>query len=140
MAIAIASMFLGKDAAEGRITQQIEIAVGPTVSDAIQGTLAYTYRTGSSVWATIIAIVILIFAAMGFFSQLRSDLNTIWDVSPRPGRGLWGTLRDRFLSFVAVLGACLLLLTSLLASTGLSAVASILRPLKSPQVFTYGRH
>lgn len=116
MAIAVASMFLGQDAAEGRITQQIENAVGPTVANAIQGTLAYTYRSGSGTWTSILGIAILFIAAMGFFGQLQSALNTIWEVKPKPGRGLWGTLRDRFLSFLAVLAACSLLLASLLAS------------------------
>jgi len=122
LSVAAASMFLGKSAAEGRIEQQIKNSVGPTVADAIQGTLAYNYRRGSGEWATIIGIAILIFAAMGFFSQLQSALNKIWKVRPKPGRGLWGTLRDRFMSFVAVLGACLLLLASLLISATLSAL------------------
>jgi membrane protein len=126
LSVAVASMFLGKGAAEGRIEQQIKNSVGPTVAEAIQGTLAYSYRRGSGEWATLIGIVILILAAMGFFSQLQSALNKIWKVRPKPGRGLWGTLRDRFMSFVAVLGACLLLLASLLVSATLSAVVHAL--------------
>ncbi len=126
LSVAVASVFLGKSAAEGRIEHQIKTSVGPTVADAIQGTLAYSYRHGSGAWATIIGIGILILAAMGFFSQLQSALNKIWKVRPKPGRGLWGTLRDRFMSFVAVLGACLLLLASLLVSATLSALVHAL--------------
>ena len=122
LSVAVASTVLGKGAAEGRIEQQIKNSVGPTVADAIQGTLADSYRRGSGTWATIVGIVILVFAAMGFFSQLQSALNRIWKVRPKPGRGYWGTLRDRFLSFVAVLGASLLLLASLLVSATLSAL------------------
>jgi membrane protein len=132
MAIAVASMFLGQDAAEGRITRQIENAVGPTVANAIQGTLAYTYRSGSGTWTSILGSAILFIAAMGFFGQLQSALNTIWEVKPKPGRGLWGTLRDRFLSFLAVLAACSLLLASLLASAVFSALAGILPPSEIP--------
>jgi len=132
MSIAVAGMFLGKEAAEGQIKEQIQSAVGPTVADAIQGMLAYTYRSGSGLWATVVGIVVLIFAATGFFSQLQSSLNTIWDVQPKPGRGIWGTVKDRFWSFLAVFGACLLLLASLLTNVALSALASILPEAQVP--------
>ena len=38
------------------------------------------------------------------FAQLQDALNTIWEVAPKPGRGLLGVLQDRFLSFTMVLG------------------------------------
>ncbi|MHB0956210.1 MAG: YihY/virulence factor BrkB family protein [Pirellulaceae bacterium] len=126
LTIAIASKFLGRDAAEGRIKQQIETTVGPTVAEAIQSMLAYNYRSGAGLLASIIGVVVLLVAAMGFFGQLQSALNTIWDVRPKPGAGWWRTVQDRFLSFLAVLGACLLLLAGLLASAAMSALANIL--------------
>jgi membrane protein len=41
-------------------------------------------------------------------------LNTIWGVKAKPGRGIWGFLRNRFLSFTMVAGVCFLLLVSLI--------------------------
>jgi len=40
-------------------------------------------------------------------------LNTIWGVKAKPGLGIWGFLRSRFLSFAMVAGVCFLLLVSL---------------------------
>jgi membrane protein len=48
-------------------------------------------------------------------------MNTIWEVQPKPGRGLLGILKDRFLSFAMVLGTGFLLLTSLVLSTAVAA-------------------
>ncbi len=43
-------------------------------------------------------------------SQLQDALNIIWDVKPKPGRGVPGVLKDRFWSFVMVLAVGALLL------------------------------
>jgi membrane protein len=126
LTVAVASMFFGPGAAEGRITEQISYAVGPTVAEAIQGTLRYTYQSGSSTWATVVSVVILLFGATGFFSQLQSGLNAIWRVRAKPGRGLWGTLRGRVFSFLAVLGVLAMILASLLVNTIMLAVARLL--------------
>ena len=47
------------------------------------------------------------------FGQLQDALNTIWGVKAKPGTGIWGFLRARFLSFAMVGGICFLLLVSL---------------------------
>jgi membrane protein len=126
LTVAVASMFFGPGAAEGRITEQISYAVGPTVAGAIQDTLRYTYQSGSNAWATVVSVVILLFGATGFFNQLQSGLNAIWRVRPKPGRGIWGTLRGRVFSFLAVLGVLAMILASLLVNTAMMAVAGLL--------------
>lgn len=123
MTIAIASLILGKEAAQVQLAQRIADAVGPTVAQAIESTLSYAYSSGSGTTATIISCVLLLFAATGLFSQLQDALNTIWDVKPKPGRGLLGVLKDRFWSFVMVLviGAlllCLLVVHAVVLSVG----------------------
>ena len=62
--------------------------------------------------------------ATGVVGQLQDALNTIWEVAPKPGRGLMGFLKDHFLSLGLVLGIGFLLLVSLSLSAALAAVAS----------------
>src|SRR5438093_8745261 len=50
-------------------------------------------------------------------------------VPPWPGRGLLGVIRDRFLSFMLVLGSGFLLLVSLLLSAGLAAMGKFFQHL-----------
>ena len=92
LAFTAASLVLGKEAAQGRLTQGIESTVGHTVAVAIQATAKYTYRSGSGVPATVLSIVFFGFGATGLFLQLQSALNAIWEVEPKPGRGLRGIL------------------------------------------------
>src|SRR5207237_1095824 len=63
--------------------------------------------------ATIIGILLALFGASGVFGQLQNALNTIWGVKAKPGAGIAGFIRSRFLSFAMVAGVCFLLLVSL---------------------------
>lgn len=132
LAFTAASWVLGPEAAQGRLTKEIESTVGPTVAAAVQATALYTYRSGSGVAATVLSIIFFGFGATGFFSQLQSALNAVWHVEPEPGRGLRGMLRDRLGSFLAVLGTSTLLLAALLVTAALFALGRIL-----PSAFTF---
>ena len=126
LAFTVASLVLGKEAAQGRVTQGIESTVGHTVAVAIQATAKHTYQSGSGVPATVLSIVFFGFGATGLFLQLQSALNAIWEVEPKPGRGLRGLLHDRLGSFLAVLAISALLLAALLVTAALAALGRIL--------------
>ena len=139
LASTAASLVLGKEAAQGRLTQEIESTVGHTVAVAIQATAQYTYQSGSSVPATVLSIVFFGFGATGLFSQLQSALNAIWEVEPKPGRGLRGALQDRLASFLAVLGISALLLADLLVTAVISSLGRIVPSSLTPQGFPLWR-
>jgi membrane protein len=71
--------------------------------------------------ATSAATGTLLLGASGVFAQLQDSLNSIWGVRPKEGRGLWGLIRDRFLSLATLVGTGFLLLVSLVLSAGLAA-------------------
>jgi membrane protein len=66
-------------------------------------------------------VALLLFGAGGVVGQLQSSLNMIWGVEPKPGRGLLGFLKDRFVSYAMVLGVGFLLLVSLTITAALAA-------------------
>jgi len=63
-----------------------------------------------------IGVITLIFGAAGVVGQLQTALNTIWGVEPKPGQGIWGFIRQRFVSYAMLLGIGFLLLVSLVVS------------------------
>jgi membrane protein len=72
-------------------------------------------------WA--LSIGVLIFGATNVFAELQDSLNTIWEVTPRPGASfVWGFVRQRLLSFAMVMSICFLLLVSLVLSAVFEAV------------------
>jgi membrane protein len=124
--IAIAGLVFGHDAAQNRIVSTLQGVVGPEGARAIQSLIQQASRPSSGILAALLGIVTLLIGAGGVVGQLHDSLNTIWGVEPKPGRGLWGLLRDRFLSFGMVLGIGFLLLVSLVVSAGLAALIQVM--------------
>jgi membrane protein len=96
-----------------KITEQMSYFLDKTAVDVVQGIAQKAAQPGKGLLATIIGIALALFGASGVFGQLQGALNTIWGVKPKPGAGIWGFLRTRFLSFAMVGGVCFLLLVSL---------------------------
>lgn len=125
IAIAIAGVVFGEDAARGEIVGQIQNLVGKQGAEAIQSMIQNAHRPGSGgTIATIVGVVTLLFGASGVFGQLQDALNSIWGVKPKPGRGIASFLQTRFLSFAMVLVIGFLLLVSLVLSAALAAIAA----------------
>jgi membrane protein len=123
IAIAIAGLVYGKEAARGQVARETQAALGRPVAEAVQDLIEHTSRSGAGPIATVIGLGTLFFGAAGLFWQLQDALDTVWKVTPKPGRGIWGIIRDRSFSFVMVLGIGLLLLASLVVTTALMAVS-----------------
>ncbi len=124
--IAIAGLVFGQEAAEGQIIGQIQSLVGEESAKAIQSMIEEARKPAAGIIATVLAIVMMLLGATGVFAQLQEALNTIWRVEEKPGEGMWKTLKDRFISLIAILGTGFLLLISLVISAGLSAVGTTL--------------
>jgi membrane protein len=119
IAVGIATIVYGGEAV-GAIQAQFESLVGAEAGRAIAEIVSRADGQEEGWIASAIGLVTLLVGASGFFGQLQDALNTIWEVEPRPGRGVMGFVRDRFLSFTMVLGTGFLLLVSLLLSAGLA--------------------
>jgi len=120
--IAIVSLVFAN--AQQQIVGQISSVVGSQGAGAIDQTIQNNNKGGGSVIATVVGIVLLLAGASGVFGQLKDALNTIWEVKPKPGRGIMATLKDRFLSFTMVLGTGFLLLVSLVISAAVAALGN----------------
>jgi membrane protein len=96
--------------------------VGSDGATVFQDIMQNASRPSGLTAATVIGIATLLFGASGVFGALQDAMNTVWGVAPKPGRGLWGMIESRFLSFTMVLGLGFLLLVSLVVSAGLTAL------------------
>jgi len=96
-----------------KVTQQMSYFLDQSAVHVVQSIAQKASQPGKSMLATVIGAALALFGASGVFGQLQDALNTIWGVKAKPGRGIWGFLRTRFLSFAMVAGICFLLLVSL---------------------------
>jgi membrane protein len=124
LAVAGAGLVFGEEAARGQIAHQLQQVFGPEAGEAIQAMVAHAKQPGSGVLGTVFGLIVLLFGASGVFGELQDSLNTIWEVAPKPGRGLLGMVKDRFFSFTMVLGVAFLLLVSLVVSAALAALGN----------------
>jgi len=128
IAIAIAGLVFGQEAAEGQIFGQIRDLVGEDSAKTIQTILENVRKPSTGIIATCIAGVTLFFGATGVFAQVQEALNTIWGVQTNQQSGIFQILKSRFLSFLTVVGSGFLLLVSLVLSAGLAAIGGKLGP------------
>lgn len=121
IAIAVAGLAFGENAARGQVYQQIEWLLGPKGAAEIQSLIQASSDTQKSLLATILGVVTLLIGASGVFGQLKDALNSIWGVMLKPG-GFMASLKEYLLNFSMVLGVGFLLIISLLLSAVLQAV------------------
>jgi membrane protein len=101
--MALAGMLLGPGA-EHQILLEVQELIGAT--------------------GTALALIPLIFGLWGVFGELQDGLNTIWGVTPKPGRRVIDIITQRFWSFAMVVGIGFVLLVSLVVSAWLAAVGT----------------
>jgi len=122
IAIAIAGLAFGQEAAQGKIFAQLRGILGETTAKGVQEMVENAAKPKTGTLATIAGIVTLILGASGVFGQLKDALNTIWDVKPKKKSGILGFVKDRFLSMAMVFGIGFLLLVALVIDAAISAV------------------
>jgi len=113
--------------ARQKILDQLSYLVDPSGLKVFQDIANSAAEPKAGILATAIGILIALFGASGIFGQLQDALNTIWAVKPKPGQGIWGFIRARFLSFSMVGGVCFLLLVSLTVEGLLKGLHSYLQ-------------
>lgn len=126
LAIALAGFFVDEESVRGGLARELGSVVGNEGAQAVQAIIHSAKAPAAGILSTIVGIIVLLFGASGVFGELQSALDTIWEVAPKPGRGIKGLIKDRLFSFAMVMGVAFLLLVSLILSAALSAVGHFL--------------
>ena len=123
IAINIAGIVFGADAARGELQRQLGEWLAPQAAEAIQSLLAQAGKEqGGSWWAPLVSYVLLVVGALGVFLHLRTALCFIWKLEPPHGGGILAMLVDYLLALLMVLIIGVLLLASLVAAVAVTVV------------------
>lgn len=125
IAIAIAGLAFGRDAAQGAIVDQLSGLMGQQSAEALQSMLKSAAGARSSTLATVIGVVTLLITATGVFSEIQTSLNAIWRAEPRTS-AVSRLIRARLVSLGLVLALGFLLTVSLAVSAALTALGTYL--------------
>jgi membrane protein len=134
IALAIAGFCFGEDEARRELFGQLTGLIGEDAAKSVESmvTVAAQHQSSGTL-ATIVAAVTLLIGASGFFIELQSALNSVWNVKRVQPWGVIAFLKTRLLSFAMVLGISFLLLVSLIASIAIAALGNLLGGLVSGQ-------
>lgn len=123
VAVAIAGMVFGEEAARGELQHHLESYFGTGAAESIQGLLTAVNKSqGNGAVAVAIGIGVLLFGASSVFSQLKAALNRIWQVEEPRHSGIKGFIINRGLAVLMVIGVGVLLLGSIVISAVIKSV------------------
>jgi membrane protein len=124
VAIGVASIVLGRGAAEDEVARLLSETLGPRSAGTVNGWVQQASESGEV--ASIVGIVLTLLAASRFANQLRSALNLIWKIDVYMAESFKASVRDyvqrRVFAFAVTLAAGPLLLVVVASRTVLSAL------------------
>ena len=118
----IASWVFGKSATEGLIAGQLTSTFGASTAKFIQSMLASIYGSSGLTLATVLAILVLVWAATRIIGSVRGALNDIWGVTGHGGGGLIGFLVGKLIDVAMVVAIGFMFMASMLVNAAISAL------------------
>jgi membrane protein len=116
----VVGYFLGQEAVQADLLAQLAVYVGQENAYNLMAVIQDTYKPGSGLFATLIAILLMLFGSTSVFLMLRSALNQMWGIT-NSASGFWTLVKDRGKSFLVVLCVGLLMFISMVLKSLLAA-------------------
>ena len=110
-----------------KITEQMSYFLDRSAITMVEQIAHQVSTPAKSAIGGAIGFALALFGASGVFGQLQNALNIIWGVKSKPGRGIWGFVRSRFLSFALIAGIGFLLLVSLVIEAAIKGFSHYLQ-------------
>ena len=126
IAIAIAGLAFGPDAARGAIVDQLSGLMGGKSAEALQAMVESASDPKTGMMASIIGILAALITITGAFGEVQSALNAIWKAKSRRST-LSRLMRARLASLGLVVTSGFLLTVSLVVSAALAALSNYLK-------------
>src|SRR5690606_13670763 len=97
--ISAGGYFFGEEAVRGELFSQIQNLVGENAAMQIQEAIKSFKLSDNMSWATIVGFGMLLFSASGVFAEIQSSINNIWELKPKPKKGIMKMVVNRLLAF-----------------------------------------
>ncbi|HEY8507065.1 MAG TPA: YihY/virulence factor BrkB family protein [Steroidobacteraceae bacterium] len=124
IAIAIAGIFFGEQAARGEIVAQARGLLGPDGARAVQLLITNAAQAERGL-AAIIGVGTLLLGATAALAELKDGLDQIWRAPPERVQSYWYLVTKRLTALGLILALGFLLLVSLVFSAVMAAVARL---------------
>lgn len=131
--ISLCSIFLGRQAAEGKIYSHLGNFLGQKSARQLQDIITQTTLYENNHSAVIVGSIILVVGATSVFAEIQDSINTIWGIKPKPKKSWLKMLQNRLLSFSVLIGLGFILLVSLVVTSLIDSLSDHLKAM-FPQV------
>ncbi len=118
LAVKVASLFFGEEQVQFQLHLRLNQWLQPELANEVLTWMAYANQPTGTALATVFGIGFLILGNLGLFLHLRRCLYVIWELKPPRGSSWLLTLLNYGLAILAIFCVSLLLLLSLVVSTG----------------------
>jgi len=118
----IAGIFLEKETIQKELIFQSHLLFGNQGTVIVEQIIQNVPSQNTLKLASVFTLALLLFGAMGFFEQLQTALNKIWNVTPKTHLGWKGFFKNKALTFLMVLGLGGLIISTLFIEFILSFV------------------
>lgn len=125
--IYIAGMFLGQEAAQGAVYDQVQRFIGHDGALQLQEIIKNAAIDNKGGVALIIGIVVLLIGATTVFGEIQDSINSIWGLKASPKAGWIKLILTRILSFGMIASLGFLLLVSMGATALVEALGKQLQ-------------
>jgi membrane protein len=124
--VTMVGIVTNRNTVQGDVYRQLANVVGERSASLIQDMVQSVNESHSGGLAALVALVTLIYSAVGVFEQLQEALNTVWEVDIKPNQGFLRSLKRRLWAAVMLPMMGMVILLTLTVNTALSAVARFL--------------
>jgi membrane protein len=122
--VSIASLVFGESATEGLVVDRLTSTFGLQTARFIESMLAGIYNSGGLTVATVLSILLLLWAATRIIGSVRGALNDIWGVRGHGGLGVIGFLVGKAIDLGMVIAIGFMFLASMFANTAVAALTA----------------
>lgn len=119
---ALGGLLLGNKAASGELVVSIEQYVGASTASLIEKLILNASVPNSSIFATTISVIVLLWAAASIFVEMKDSLNLIWGVEVKEGKGVKVFFWNRVFSVFVILVIGFIFILSFIAGMLLKIV------------------
>ena len=109
----VVGYFLGQAAVQANLLARLSEYVGRENAHNLMNIIQHSYQPGSGLFATVIALFLMLFGASTVFLMLKNALNNMWGVT-KPATNFFYLVLDRLKTFVVVMIVGFLLFVSML--------------------------
>ena len=123
--IAVASVFFGAEAVQGRLYDNFALLVGRQGAAFIQAMVASASKSGGGGVSGLLSVVATVVGASATFAELNNALDRIWRARP-PEAAVAALIRIRLTSFGLVVGVGFLIVVLLIADAAITFATEVL--------------